>query len=350
MTAYGIASLIVKMPASGGGRGTPSERITLSNIDLDKTTVGGVKTMIESTTALSMADRRIIYNFRVLSDPNVYLRAAGVTDGSTLHLAGPPVRLDSRPEPVDLVWTNEEKTVGRAKNRSGMEVPIFGRKRWLEWAVKEVLSNMAGVPLCEENPMPTPCRLGSFSPMAHPTYSYHDVDRILQVFRKHLPSLVLSFIDRASPSSSPSIVSDDFLFLMNLGRTRKWKQDCAICLSEKIVGTTCGCGHTEIVVMRPCGHSLCANPCYHDLSASGGHEAEGGVAEYGEEKYHILDVTKGTLKRKLAPPPSNMSCPMCRSSVKTVFRAEEVTVNDECVQWCVERVAPLVEETINLKE
>ena len=31
------------------------------------------------------------------------------------------------------------------------------------------------------------------------------------------------------------------------------------------MGTTCGCGHTEITVFRPCGHSVCSNPCFIEM-------------------------------------------------------------------------------------
>ena len=28
------------------------------------------------------------------------------------------------------------------------------------------------------------------------------------------------------------------------------------------MGITCSCGHKEIAVLRPCGHTMCANPCF----------------------------------------------------------------------------------------
>lgn len=57
----------------------------------------------------------------------------------------------------------------------------------------------------------------------------------------------------------------DSEFLMALSMKRNWKQGCAICLADKIMGTTCSCGHTEITIFRPCGHSVCSNPCAKDL-------------------------------------------------------------------------------------
>lgn len=58
----------------------------------------------------------------------------------------------------------------------------------------------------------------------------------------------------------------DFAFLMSLNlRGRNWRAGCAICLTDKIMGTICGRGHTEIVVFRPCGHSVCARPCFGQI-------------------------------------------------------------------------------------
>lgn len=52
-------------------------------------------------------------------------------------------------------------------------------------------------------------------------------------------------------------------FLAQLGiKQRNYKSNCAICLTDDIMGTTCGCGHREIAVFRPCGHSVCVSPCF----------------------------------------------------------------------------------------
>lgn len=56
----------------------------------------------------------------------------------------------------------------------------------------------------------------------------------------------------------------DAEFLAQLNRN--WKEGCAICLTDKIMGTTCGCGHTEIIVFRPCGHSCCKEPCFFEFN------------------------------------------------------------------------------------
>jgi len=43
----------------------------------------------------------------------------------------------------------------------------------------------------------------------------------------------------------------DFLFLSVVGSTRNWRSECAICLTDEIMGTVCQCGHTETVMLPP---------------------------------------------------------------------------------------------------
>lgn len=77
-----------------------------------------------------------------------------------------------------------------------------------------------------------------------------------------LPELQVELMEEAISSLS------DFQFLCHLTMKRDWKSECAICLTDKIMGTTCTCGHTEIAVFRPCGHSMCASPCFEEFMVS----------------------------------------------------------------------------------
>ena len=54
--------------------------------------------------------------------------------------------------------------------------------------------------------------------------------------------------------------SDKSSFITSITLQRNWRESCCICL-EKIIGTACTCGHFEVILFDPCGHSICFEPC-----------------------------------------------------------------------------------------
>jgi hypothetical protein len=65
-------------------------------------------------------------------------------------------------------------------------------------------------------------------------------------------------------ASDPSADSDSAFFI-RINSTRDTTLECPLCLREgPNVGKTCSCGHQDFVMMRPCGHVLCAKPCFAD--------------------------------------------------------------------------------------
>ena len=113
---------------------------------------------------------------------------------------------------------------------------------------------------------------------------------------------------------------DNSVFLAILGLKRSYKSECVICLSDNMMGTTCGCGHTEIVVFRPCGHSVCIDPCFYELCRSKCIELQGKTMETSDGKTFryanesIKDVSSAR----------NFVCPTCMQIVQSCFRAEDV--------------------------
>lgn len=109
----------------------------------------------------------------------------------------------------------------------------------------------------------------------------------------------------------------DFIFLALLSLKRNWKSGCAICLTDEIMGTTCTCGHTEIAVFRPCGHSLCAKPCFENFLKSKG-------VSLDIERTVVDNIEYTIPTQKNINIETNFDCPLCRKKVKSVFRAEDV--------------------------
>ena len=108
-------------------------------------------------------------------------------------------------------------------------------------------------------------------------------------------------------------------FLAALGAKRDFKAGCAVCLTDEIMGTTCTCGHTEIACFRPCGHTVCASPCFAQMMDTAGHDGHPTVNVNGREVNIVLKVETANGK--------GMSCPLCRATIETCFRIEEASFN-----------------------
>lgn len=114
----------------------------------------------------------------------------------------------------------------------------------------------------------------------------------------------------------------DFAFLTVLGRSRNWKKECAICLTDDIMGTACGCGHTEIVVFRPCGHSVCNKPCFAGMLEQMEIDPPLRVMKFGDKEF----VSPGQYDYSGI---GGFKCHLCRATVRTCVRAEDTYPGDE---------------------
>jgi hypothetical protein len=131
-------------------------------------------------------------------------------------------------------------------------------------------------------------------------------DKVIKLVEAAVPS-ILSAVERISPTS-------DLAFLAKIGLKRDWKRECCICLKDKNIGTMCLCGHTEIVVFRPCGHAVCAQPCFIDL------------IKIVPKEFTTKDGRRFTrsINFNIVNPPC--LCPICRQSIDSTFKAEDVFV------------------------
>lgn len=102
--------------------------------------------------------------------------------------------------------------------------------------------------------------------------------------------------------------------------TRDYRKGCAICLTDQIMGTTCSCGHTEIAVFRPCGHAMCVHPCFEQWMKSNHIHFAAQELTFGEQRF----VVAGKLDLSSFPANQHL-CPECRTPLRSVFRAEEIS-------------------------
>lgn len=85
----------------------------------------------------------------------------------------------------------------------------------------------------------------------------------LMKYNKIIMKTVWDYLYNTIPNIQLSANLDDYTFLAKIGSIRDWTKDCVICLDEK-TGHVCDCGHSEIVIFRGCGHSMCRHPCFDE--------------------------------------------------------------------------------------
>ena len=148
--------------------------------------------------------------------------------------------------------------------------------------------------------------------MAEPPFRWTSLGNI----REEITNTVAKELEKVCDSDLKDPKISDFVFLATLGKKRNWRRDCCICLSDKMMGTICGCGHFEIAIFRPCGHAVCVNPCFEKMMKHQGLKLETKKYTTKAGKVFLLPSQKDITSAK------NFLCPLCRQDVKSVFRAE----------------------------
>jgi hypothetical protein len=129
----------------------------------------------------------------------------------------------------------------------------------------------------------------------------------------------------------------DFLALLAM-KHRNYKSDCAICLTDNIMGTTCGCGHREIAVFRPCGHSVCVNPCFQEF-------VKHNDIKLQQQTFKVGNQTMYVVGKKKIDGVGGFDCPICRQEVRRTFRFEETSIADDLKN----KIKDTIDEYINMK-
>jgi hypothetical protein len=193
------------------------------------------------------------------------------------------------------------------KPQYAIEMAIYG-------ICRQIVNDPANINNLKDTQMSTRIIYDQLS-RAYPKFTYSQYNKIENSIIAKVPKL---FIDALNKHSIKDPKISDFVFLGTLGFQRNWKEGCAVCLTDKIMGTTCGCGHTEIAIFRPCGHSLCANPCFAEFMKTKNVELK---PKRHTTKDGQVFITPGTMDIDLK---TSFECPLCRTNITSTFRAEEV--------------------------
>lgn len=120
-------------------------------------------------------------------------------------------------------------------------------------------------------------------------------------FNEVIMNVVWDYLYEIIPTVQLSPDLDNYTFLVKIGSMRNWTKDCVICLNEK-TGHVCNCGHSDIVIFRPCGHTMCKDPCYKKY----------------KKKYDV--------------------CPVCKNHIDKVFSNNSVWFSSKSIDGLVDIV------------
>jgi len=217
---------------------------------------------------------------------------------------------------LKITWNTEEK--GTAK-KGGMTFPIYTLQGKIKTEIFDYCNlliqnpkNWQSLTLKELKP--------SYSRIDVVNKTDNTIDRKYYVsgrtiLKELMDKHVIEFLHEKIKQES----QDNFMFLAKLGKKRNWKEVCAICLADDIMGTTCGCGHTEIVIFKPCGHSICVYPCFEEWMESLDIELKPQTKIFEGNEYIIGNQKNVNLQFDDIKP----KCPICKTIIKNTFRAEE---------------------------
>jgi len=151
---------------------------------------------------------------------------------------------------------------------------------------------------------------------------------------RYVPDIINEYISRYNLMDK---TISNFVFLALLEKKRDWKTSCAICLAKQIIGTTCSCGHTEVVVFRPCGHAMCGNPCFVEFITRK-------HINLDPRKYFTKDgvtfVAPTSIKYEMDLSGKDIKCPICNGLIESTFQAEEIKcdISEDLIIKCRNKV------------
>jgi hypothetical protein len=217
----------------------------------------------------------------------------------------------------EVIWESDRR--GTLKTKYGSKT-VFSHEYGLENCCYEAAQTLANDPdeLKKENPE---CKLrtgmGAALDTMYPFLTIQQQKSIQDQIKELGGKLKAAFLEDVKLDDTKS----DIDFLLVLGLKRDWKSGCAICLTDKIMGTTCTCGHTEITIFKPCGHSACTNPCMREVMKTHDIQVKPKTINIGGKE---MIIGNSTCVNDL----NGIPCHMCRTNITGAFQAQETFISN----------------------
>lgn len=217
----------------------------------------------------------------------------------------------------NIKWNNNRDGLMTYQNGSG---PCYNPKYAIQLAllqvIKIIIINGDILREMSENTKYSlnGCYLDSLT-KAYPPFYDLSIHKIRNKISDDISKLLLKYI------SNKDNKVNDIKFLVLLGRQRDWKE-CALCLEDENMGKTCNCGHTEIVIYRPCGHTICSKPCFGQIMKNKGIKLK-------PKTYNINGQEYITPNSKNIDLDVNFKCHICNQLVTRTFQAENINLLED---------------------
>lgn len=234
---------------------------------------------------------------------------------------------------VTIVW--KEDGTG-TETRPGMSGPVYRLDAGLKAQIANNLGAILDRPqLFEADDVKAAFpRRGDFAPLTRVREEGFTFSHEAHIYVMMQTWLFYSSKFRAMgfPTNAPQETNEDdnATFLARLSAKRNWKRGCAVCSTDEIMGTACTCGHTEVVVLRPCGHALCKSPCFlkwYSTLKDVEKLSERTVSFPGPDgKMMTFVVGNSAAERTNCSTKGGFDCFLCRTPVIGSFDAQEAKV------------------------
>lgn len=181
---------------------------------------------------------------------------------------------NSKAEPrlKDVIWDLDDSGYGTARWIGMSRIRCFTLKKGIEDALLTYLNFIKDKPneiqrllrekkeglLVDLDITMVNCSPSFIMHLVYPLLSKEDVKRYSDVIMEVAQDYLFSTI----PTTELSLETDDYTFLIKIGSftfVSDWSKDCVICLSDDVGHVCC---HAEVAMFRPCGHTMCYDPCF----------------------------------------------------------------------------------------
>jgi hypothetical protein len=156
----------------------------------------------------------------------------------------------------------------------------------------------------------------------YPTITKEQVSTIINLINNHVETKLKEFcLDKTN---------DNFYFLINLNRN--WNQCCVYCKTNNIIGTNTDMynllGFREVCVLKPCGCSVCINPCFIEMAHRKKFHKHLQYITYTYDNKTKIDRTKINVNSY-----TGYNCNFCNQVVTSAFRVEHLVIPDLVLEY-----------------